>query len=126
MHLCKGRVSWILSAVLLFTASIACAQEKGSKHSLWKVQGKTNAVYLFGSIHFLKTNFYPLPKPIEDAYKRSGVVMFEADFAEMATSQAKFMEAGMLPAGEKLAQHVSPETYGLLQSYLREHVGMPT
>jgi hypothetical protein len=117
------RLSFAVSLFALFTVSVACAQEKPARHSLWKVHGKTNAVYLFGSIHFLKTNFYPLPQPIEDAYKRSSTVMFEVDFAEMGAAQAKLLAAGMLPEGEKLSQHVSPETYEMLQSYLRDNLG---
>lgn len=126
MHFAKLRLvsaTWVL---LFFTAFLACGQDKQAKQSLWKVQGKSNAVYLLGSIHFLKSDFYPLPRPIEDAYKRSGVVMFEADFAEMAASQGKFLKAGMLPPNETLSQHVSAETYALVQSYLRENVGSAT
>jgi uncharacterized protein YbaP (TraB family) len=53
-----------------------------TKHSLWKIEGRTNAMYLFGSIHFLKKDFYPLPQPIEDAYKQSQVVVLEVDLGE--------------------------------------------
>jgi uncharacterized protein len=126
MHFAKPRLLAVVSVLLFFTAFLACGQDKPAKQSLWKVQGKSNAVYLLGSIHFLKSDFYPLPQPIEDAYKRSGMVIFETDFAEMAASQGKFLKAGMLPPGETLSQHVSEETYALLQSYLRENIGAAT
>src|SRR2546426_12795134 len=49
------------------------------KHSLWKVQGKENAVFLLGSIHVLKKESYPLPFPIEAAYTNSSITVFETD-----------------------------------------------
>src|ERR1043166_82857 len=66
---------------LVFTPSLP-AQTKpaatppvaSAKHSLWRVEGKTNAVYFFGSIHFLKQEFYPLDAPIEDAFKKCAAV----------------------------------------------------
>src|SRR5688572_8192362 len=61
----------VLAFVLLQHAPILQAQQVAkpqTKHCLWKVQDRTNAIHLLGSIHFLKKEFYPLPKPIEDAY----------------------------------------------------------
>ncbi len=88
-----------------------------SSHPFWKIQGKTNAVYLLGSIHFCTGEFYPLAKPIEDAYQRSKVVVFEADPAELASAamQKKLVADGMYPAGETLSQHVSKETYSAVK-----------
>src|SRR5688500_14167528 len=78
----KGLFNGLVFLFLLQSAVFLQAQESKSvqaKHCLWKVPGKTNAVYLFGSIHFLKKDFYPLPEPIEKAYERSGTVVFEID-----------------------------------------------
>ena len=118
----------VVLAILFQPLSAALAQQPpkaGTKHCLWKVQGKTTTAYLFGSIHFLKKEFYPLPKPIEDAYANSQVVMFETDFEEMQTpqTQLKMLQQGRYPEGETLKQHLSKETYAKLQSYLTETVG---
>ena len=97
------------------------ATKTGTKHSLWLVQGKTtNAAHLFGSIHFLKKEFYPLPKPIEDAYAKAQVVVFEADLDEMhkPETQMKMLQHARLPEGETLQQHVTKETYAKLHTYL--------
>jgi uncharacterized protein YbaP (TraB family) len=102
------------------------APEKTStKHSLWKVHGKTNAVYLFGSIHFLKKEFYPLPKPIEDAYKQSQVVVFETNLDEVQNpqTQLKMLQQGQYPEGETLKKNLSKDTYAKLQEYLAESAG---
>ncbi len=97
------------------------ADENG-KHCLWRIKGKTNAVYLLGSIHFLNEKFYPLPAPIERAYRKSGMVVFEADFDEMKSFkvQMKMVQMGKCPDGETLKDQVSKETYAKLESYLKE------
>jgi uncharacterized protein YbaP (TraB family) len=102
------------------------AVKPATKHSLWKVEGRTNAMYLFGSIHFLKKDFYPLPEPIEDAYKQSQVVVFEADLREMDSpeTQIKMLQSGQAPEGEKLKDVLSQETYAKLESHLKES-GLP-
>lgn len=95
-------------------------QKTQTKHSLWKIEGKTNATYLLGSIHFLKKEFYPLPQPIEDAYKQSQVVVFEVDLDEMESpqSQLKMLESAKFPEGQTLKAHVSKDTYARLEKYL--------
>jgi len=121
----------LLSTIIFVTAphSALRAQQAAkpqTKLSLWKVEGKTNALYLFGSIHFLKKDFYPLPQPIEDAYKQSQVVVFEADLGEMESPemQVKMLQAGRCPEGQTLKESVSKETYAKLESYLTE-AGLP-
>ena len=52
---------------------------RDSKNFLWKVQSKTNTVYLLGSIHFFKKELYPLNKVIEDAFDQSSIVVVEAN-----------------------------------------------
>jgi uncharacterized protein YbaP (TraB family) len=93
-----------------------------TKHSLWKVEGRTNALYLFGSIHFLKKDFYPLPQPIEDAYKQSQVVVFEVNLDEMGSpeSQLKMLQSGKQPEGQTLKDTLSKETYAKLEAHLSE------
>lgn len=98
------------------------AAKPQTKHSLWKVEGRTNALYLFGSIHFLKEDFYPLPQPIEDAYKQSQVVVFEVNLDEMGSpeSQLKMLQSGKQPEGQTLKDTLSKETYAKLEAHLSE------
>ena len=53
----------LLVAATLVAAPWAHGQKSAdatvSKHSLWKVQGKQNTLYLLGSIHVLKKEDYP-------------------------------------------------------------------
>ena len=120
--------------ILLFTlagllvihpAALLHAQQPQTKHSLWKVQGRTNEAYLFGSIHFLKKDFYPLAQPIENAYRQSQVVVFEADLEQLQApqTQLKMLEVGKYPGGETLKQNLSRDTYAKLEAYLSQSLG---
>ena len=101
------------------------AAKTQTKHCLWKVEGRTNTAYLFGSIHFLKKEFYPLAQPIEDAYRRSQVVVFEADLEEMQSPEAqlKMLQHGKYPEGQTLKQNISKDTYAKLEAYLSDSLG---
>ncbi len=95
-------------------------------HSLWKVEGKSITVYLLGSVHVLKSENYPLPPVIENAFSNSVIVAFEADIAELESfaSQAKLLAQSMLPEGETLADQLSPEVYASLSNHLTA-AGLP-
>lgn len=115
----------LLLVIALFVFAASGAETQAGKNLLWKVQGKSNAVYLLGSIHFLKKEFYPLPQPIEDAYAKSSVVAFETDFAELMSmeTQMKLLKEGSLPPGQSIKEHVPGETYAALESYLQKNLG---
>src|SRR3989449_876304 len=122
--------NWLLLLAMTVGERLAAqtANAPGNAHPLWQVHGSSNSVYLFGSIHFAKEDFYPLAKPIEQAYQRASTVVFEANPGEMKSmeTQTKLLKAGMCPAGETLSQHVSKETYAGLQSWLKNAVGVPS
>jgi len=122
--------SLIARLLFLFAVSaepLVAQQPAASRTSLplWKIQAGTNAVYLLGSIHFCKSDFYPLAKPIEEAYRQSGVLVFEADPGKLESidAQTTLLKDGMLPAGESLSQQVSKETYAALQARLKSTIG---
>ena len=61
----KSRLAFLPLLLLLVLPGIRplAAQEvktPAALHSLWKVQGASNVVYLLGSVHLLKENDYPL------------------------------------------------------------------
>jgi len=132
IHFKKRIASLLLALVwlaLLTPAPHLPAQESPApqtKHCLWKIQGQTNAVFLFGSIHFLKKDFYPLDPPIEAAYRQSQMVVFETDLEEMLSpkTQVKMLQMGSCPAGETIQKQVAGETYAALTNDLRR-LGLP-
>jgi uncharacterized protein YbaP (TraB family) len=106
------------------------AQEKraatGTHHTLWKIQGQQNAVYLLGSIHLLKKEDYPLPTPMEAAFTNSRVVVFETDIGEMEKPEVvmKLATKGMLPAGQTLHDQLTPAVYLAFSNHIQK-AGMP-
>ena len=68
----KKRVARFLSVfvILCLLTSSACLEHafsQSQKTFLWRVQSKTATVYILGSLHFFKKEFYPLNKKIDDA-----------------------------------------------------------
>ena len=50
--------------------AVPAAGDGAPKHFLWRVTGPKGVVYLLGTIHVGKADFYPLPSIIEDSFKR--------------------------------------------------------
>jgi uncharacterized protein len=122
--------NWLLFLGITLDAHLRAQSTNATTqtHPLWEVRGKSNSVYLLGSIHFARQDFFPLAKPIEQAYDRSAILIFETDLGEMKSkeTESKLLKAGMCPTGETLSQHVSKQTYAALESWLKDAVGQPS
>jgi len=120
----------MLLAGLVVQASLLEAQQApavaSSKHSLWKVQGQQNAVYLLGSIHVLKKEDYPLPGAIDAAFTNSQIAVFETEIDQMENPAVamKLALKGRLPAGQTLSDQLSPAVYSAFKEYVAK-TGMP-
>jgi uncharacterized protein YbaP (TraB family) len=125
------KIFWQLLLVICFLADTAFSAEAAEKqeaqtHSLWKVKGKKNEVYLLGSVHlFSKTN-YPLPAVIETAYSNSSTVVFEADVGQVEdlSNGVKLLKQMTLPEGQTIEGQLSGPVYGEFTNYLAE-AGLP-
>ncbi len=97
-----------------------------TRHTLWKVQGQTNTLYLMGSIHVLKQENYPLPAPLENAFSNAQVAVFETDIGQMSSPDIAFqlMSKAQLPEGQTLQDQLTPATYALLTNHAAD-AGMP-
>ena len=105
---------WALIAMVALQPSWAAeSPAAAAHHSLWKLEGKTNAVYLLGSIHLLKPENYPLAAPIESAFSNAQIVVFETDIEKMESPEAQFklLSKSQLPEGETLKDRLSPALY---------------
>lgn len=109
-------LAWGLSA----GAAPAPAAEP-QHHSLWSLKGKTNTVYLLGSVHFLNAS-EQLPAALENAYRDAEVLVMEIDMDDLdpAETQRTTMELGMQPAGQSLQQQLGQATYARLETRARE------
>jgi hypothetical protein len=98
---------------------------------LWRAESpalsaKGSELYLFGSIHVGKPDFYPLPEAIESIFREADFLVFEVD-PTTATDPAVIVSMqtrGMLPQGQTLADVVSPEIIGEFRRVMGD-MGLP-
>jgi uncharacterized protein len=108
-------------------AAPAAAGDNAPKHFLWEVTGPKGVVYLFGTIHAGKADFYPLPSIIEDSFKKTDTLIEEVDIsepAEAARLQRGFTEEGGYPNGDTITNHLSEVTRSHLTEYVKKG-GLP-
>lgn len=93
------------SGLLAFVLLLATLPAQADETFLWSVQGKSNTVYLLGSIHMLPPSVYPLPTAMERAYQDSKVVVFETDIGAInkQDNQKVLLQAGTYPQGQNLS-----------------------
>ena len=111
-----------------FTGSAPpAAGDSAPKHFLWKVTGPKGVVYLLGTIHAGKADFYPLPSIIEDSFKKADTLIEEIDIsepAETARAQRGLIEDGSYSKGDTITNHLSEVTRSHLAAYM-EKGGLP-
>jgi len=125
------RATWLLLGLVVpWLAAPVSAQEgrapATARHTLWKVQGESNAVYLAGSVHVLRKENYPLAAPIEAAFSNSAIAVFETDIDALEDPETaqKIRGKGRLPDGETLRQQLSPEVYAAFAEHVK-NAGLP-
>ena len=98
-------------AVLLLWAAGAHAADQ-QHHILWSLQGKTNKVYLLGSVHLLKEG-EKLPAAVDSAYADAEKLVMEIDMDDLDPVQMQHdvMELAALPEGQTLEQQLGPQVY---------------
>jgi uncharacterized protein len=104
-----------LCAVCLCLAVTAAEAPDQKHHSLWSLQGKTNTVYLLGSVHFLNES-ERLPQALDAAYQASEALLMEIDMDDLdpLEMQQVTLELGLLPAGQSLEQQLGAQSYSKL------------
>jgi len=101
-----------LAALALAFAPLALAQDY-----LWEVSSLTNKVYLYGTVHAGKKDWYPLPDAVEKAFADSAVLVVEADITN-ADAMRKSADALAYQGGDTLKAHVPPEQYARMLKLL--------
>ena len=98
-----------------------------SQGLMWKASSPHSTIYLLGSIHLASPDMYPLPRHIEEAFRRSSVLVVEVDLNKIDQSklQPLLMSKGMYPFNDSLWNHVSPETKTLVTRFCNEN-GLPS
>jgi uncharacterized protein len=101
--------------VLILLSPSTLAQEARStspRSFLWRIQSKTNMVYVLGSLHYCKEEIYPLRESIEKAFRESEILVVEADVSDMKKMDVqRLMDRAFYPGNDTLEKHVSREIY---------------
>ena len=103
-------------------AVLPAATDAAQKHFLWKVAGAKGVVYLLGTIHAGKADFYPLPSIIEDSFKKADRLIEEVDLsepAETARMQQWVTADGGYANGDTITNHLSEVTRSHLAAYVK-------
>ncbi|MBC8027562.1 MAG: TraB/GumN family protein [Steroidobacteraceae bacterium] len=82
--------------------------EARGESSVWTLKGKTNTVYLAGSVHALPKEHSEFPPALERAYAAADAIVMEVDLDDLDPLEAvQFITTkGTLPAGQTLEQIV--------------------
>jgi uncharacterized protein YbaP (TraB family) len=96
-----------LAASLL---AFALALPASAATFLWEVKSVTNRVYLFGTVHAAKQEWYPLPAVVEEAYADSPILVVEADVTDKAAMDRTATSMIYAPP-DNLKNHVEPDDY---------------
>lgn len=104
-------------------ASLSCAltclaqvSAQPARSFMWTATGRQGQIYLVGSMHLLRKDYYPLGSALEAAYTDADLLVEEADFDELQSPEAqlRLLTRGMLPPTRSIEKVLSPATYALV------------
>ena len=141
----KHLLCWLMAFVMCFSL-VSCQRTDSSKDIttpskeesttkvnesktatplLYKVTDENgNVIWLFGSIHAGRDDFYPLPSYVLNAFDSADYLAVEADiiaFEKDIKAQTKALSYMMYRDGTTIKDHISPELYDKAVSVLKEY-----
>lgn len=100
-----------LARRLACLAALVLAPAPGfAANYLWEVLSVSNRVYLYGTVHAGRAEWFPLPRAVEEAYEDARVLVVEADVSN-TNAMASSSESMMYAAPDALRNHVPPDDY---------------
>lgn len=93
------------------------------KYFFWKAESRGHTLYLLGSIHFATHRIYPLPPEVENAFKRSSVLILEANFSEAhdPDMMQEIVPQGVSQDERELWKHLDPKTTKQFKEFCSSH-----
>lgn len=101
-------------------AETATGKAAADRLSLFRIETPKTKLYLFGSVHLMKKNAYPLDPRIMSAFAESDKLVLEVDMGAIAPAelQRQFISRGVYPQGQSLSSELSDETVELIHEVL--------
>jgi len=107
---------------LLLLSVLAVFSALGEDY-LWKAEIGNKRVYLGGSVHYLRSQDYPIPAIFDSAFNDSKTLVLEADMdlSETQQVQSYITTQALLPSGRLLQNIVPGNTYKAVQRFALDH-----
>lgn len=117
------RPGYLLGLLLLCMSANPLFAADEFRPALWHLKTTKTQAYLFGSIHFGQSNFYPLPEAIENAFAQSTTLVVEIDIEAIPplTVMQKAMHYGMLAPDQSASAQLGPSTWEQVENIAREY-----
>ena len=100
-------------------------QSQGNQPLLYKVTDDNgNVLWLFGSIHIGREEYYPLPDYVLNAFDSADTLAVEADivaYEKNYIQQSKDLQLFMYADGSKIYDHISEKLYNDAVNVLKEY-----
>ncbi len=97
---------WLLAGAAVLLAALPAWAQSAYSPPFWEVRSGNSSVYLFGTIHVGRADFYPLPAAIESAFRKSDVLALEVNPANEQEAVAAVMSAMYAPP-DNIENHLS-------------------
>ena len=111
---------------LLLALGVQSADADNHPVTMWEIDGKTNRVFLLGSVHLLRPADYPIPGVIYSAYEEAEALIMELDMDDidaLAMQQLVF-ELGLMSEGQTLRDAIGGADFAEAEA-LALAVGIP-
>ncbi len=96
------------------------AEGASARLSLFQLRGESTQLTLFGSVHLMKRNAYPLNAQIMRAFDQADTLALEVDLRAVTPQQLQqaFLSRGLFQPGKNLATELSTATVQKIQAVL--------
>jgi uncharacterized protein YbaP (TraB family) len=102
----------------LAVAAALVAGSASADPAAWRIAGRDGGeIVLFGSMHMLRAQDYPLPIAVNGLIDRAETVIMEIDLddLDLVAQQRFILEKALLPQGTELAEVIDAEVYAILE-----------
>ena len=127
----RWRAAWLPALLLLFMM-VSAPSQAAERGALFKVSGGGHSLYLFGTMHVGRPDFYPFEKRLDAALTRAPVLALEIDPGIAPEVAARAMQKyALAPSGMRVpselaprlakalaAQGIPPETFASFKPWL--------
>lgn len=103
--------------MLALWLALAAPVASDAQSFLWEAREGDRRVFLMGSIHIGRADFYPLPEAVQTAFAKSDVLAVEADASDPQATLL-VMQKGVYGQGDSLEQHLRADTVKRLKAIL--------